>query len=232
MTKKNRKPRSGIGTLNEFSMHAEIIRQLAQPGDQLEAELEGYFIDILRDDKIIEVQTRNLGKLVKKAHTLANNRPVEVIYPVQQKKTITRVSADGEVVSQRKSPKNGQVVDVFDELVNAPTLVTPKNVTLTILLIEGEEIWKDDGKGSWRRKGWSIHERHLQKVVGDRVISQPDDLLTILPRSLPSPFTNAQLAKILKIRGRLAGKITYTLRKLELLDVVGRQGKAYLFEVL
>lgn len=232
MSKNKRNQRSGIGTLNEFSLHAEIIRQLAQPGDQLEAELEGYFIDILREDRIIEVQTRNLGKLVKKAHTLANNRPVEVIYPVQQKKIITRISASGEVVSQRKSPKNGRVVDVFDELVNAPTLVTPENVTLNILLIEAEEIWKDDGRGSWRRQGWSIHERHLQKVIGERVISRPDDLLETLPRSLPSPFTNAQLAKTLKIRSRLAGKITYTLRKLELLDVVGQQGNAYLFEVL
>ncbi len=232
MTPNNPSKRSGIGTLNEFSMHAEIIRHLAQPGDQLEAELAGYFIDILRQDGIIEVQTRNLGKLVKKAHTLAENRPVKVIYPIQQYKTITRISAEGEIVSSRKSPKSGRVIDVFDELVNAPTLITPNDVTLTILLIESEEIWKDDGKGSWRRKGWSIHERHFHKVVGERNLSQPEDLLSLLPRALPAPFTNAQLAKTLKIRGRLAGKITYTLRKLELIDVVGRQGNAYLFEVI
>lgn len=232
MAKNKSNERSGIGTLNEFSLHAEIIQHLAQPGDQMEAQLDGYFIDILRGDQIIEVQTRNLGKLVRKAHALSKTHTVEVIYPLQQHKTITRVSAKGEIVSRRKSPKSGRLVDVFDELVNAPTIINPENVSLKILLIEGEEIWKDDGKGSWRRKGWSISERHLAGVRGERVFSQPADLLELLPQSLPSPFTNAQLAKLLKIRSRLAGKITYTLRKLELLDVVDRQGNAYLFEVL
>ncbi|MCB2179785.1 hypothetical protein KQH54_01540 [bacterium] len=232
MTKNKANQRSGIGTLNEFSLHAEIIQHLSQPGDQMEAQLEGYFIDILRGDKIIEVQTRNLGKLLPKAHALAKTHTVEVIYPIQQHKTITRVSAEGELVSKRKSPKSGRLVDVFDELVNAPSLITPENVTLKILLIEGVEIWKDDGKGSWRRKGWSIAERRLTGVRSERIFSQPTDLLELLPRSLPSPFTNAQLAKLLKIRSRLAGKITYTLRKLELLTVVDRQGNAYLFEVL
>lgn len=232
MTENKRKQRSGIGTLNEFSLHAEIIQHLAQPGDQLEAKLDGYFIDILRGERIIEVQTRNLGKLVRKTHSLAKSHPVEVIYPIQQHKTITRISAEGEQVSKRKSPKSGRLVDVFDELVNAPTLITPKNISLKILLIEGEEVWKDDGKGSWRRKGWSIYERRLTGIRGERVFSSPADLLALLPRALPSPFTNAQLAKLLKIRSRLAGKITYTLRKMELLTIVDRQGKAYLFEVL
>lgn len=232
MTANKSNRRSGIGTLNEFSLHAEIIQHLAQPGDQLEAQLEGYFIDILRGDQIIEVQTRNLSKLLPKAHTMAKTHTVEVIYPIQQYKSITRISAEGEIVSKRKSPKNGRLVDVFDELVNAPDLFTPENISLKILLIEGEEIWLDDGKGSWRRKGWSISERRLTGIRGERVFSYPSELLELLPRSLPSPFTNAQLAKLLKIRSRLAGKITYTLRKLDLLNIVDRQGNAYLFEVL
>ena len=62
--------RSGIGTLNEFSLHADIIHHLSQPGDILEAELEGYFIDILRGDQIIEVQTANLAKLKPKIKKL------------------------------------------------------------------------------------------------------------------------------------------------------------------
>jgi hypothetical protein len=236
MTGKPKKPnpnnRSGIGTINEFSLHAEIIQKLAREGDVLEAELEGYFIDILRGDQIIEVQTRNLGKLVKKAHALAASYKVKIVYPIAELKYIVRHSTEGELVSRRKSPKKGRVVDVFNELVNATSLISPKNVSLNILLIETDEIWKDDGQGSWRRKGWSISERRLVDILSKRQFSQPEDLLELLPDALPSPFTNAQLAQILNVRGRLAGKITYTLRKMSLLTVVGRQGRAYLFDAI
>ena len=235
MTQTNKKPsnqsRSGIGTLNENSLHAEIINSVAQPGDQLEAEIEGYYVDILREDKAIEVQTRNVGKIIKKVHTLAEIIPVEIVFPIQKLKYITRVSAEGKKISQRKSPKQGRITDIFDELVRATNLLDHPNVCFTVLLIEAEEIWKDDGLGSWRRKGWSISERNLINIFGSQTFYSPDDLLKLLPRSLPSPFTNRQLADRLKIRPHSAGKITYTLRKMKVLEQVGKHGNSYLYEI-
>lgn len=230
--KKPNNSRSGIGTLNEFSLHADIIRHLAQPGDHLEAELEGYFIDILRGDKIIEVQTSNLMKLKPKIKKLQDNHPLEIIYPIQAKKTIVKKNAEGEIVSRRKSPKTGRIIDVFDQMVHAPSLIVHNNVTLTVLLIEAEEVWRDDGKGSWRRKFWSISERHLIKITNEKHFTKNEDFLTLLPKSLPDPFTNKQLAKQLKVRARLAQKTTYTLRKMELVEVVGKEGNANLLSTL
>jgi len=234
MTQKNKKPshhiRSGIGTLNENSLHAEIISSIAQPGDQLEAEVEGYFIDILRPEKAIEVQTRNLGKITTKVRTLAELFPVEIVFPIQKIKYITKITGEGDPVSQRKSPKQGRITDVFDELVRATDILDHPNTSLTVMLIEAEEIWRDDGQGSWRRKGWSIAERNLLKIISTNTFRTPDDLLHLLPRSLPTPFTNRQLAKSLGIRPRSAGKITYTLRKMRVLELVGKQGNSNLFE--
>ena len=234
MTQTDKKPskhsRSGIGTLNENSLHAEIINSVAQPGDQLEAEFEGYYVDILREDKAIEVQTRNIGKITNKVHTLAEIIPVEIIFPIQKLKYITKYSAEGKKISQRKSPKQGRITDIFDELVRATNLLDHPNVCFTVLLIEAEEIWKDDGLGSWRRKGWSISERNLIKIFGSQTFHTPDDLLILLPKSLPSPFTNRQLADRLKIRPHSAGKITYTLRKMKVLEQVGKHGNSYLYE--
>ena len=232
---KNKTPkqtRSGIGTLNENSLHAEIISSIAQPGDQLEAEVEGYYIDILREDKAIEVQTRNIGKITKKVHTLAEILPVEIIFPIQKLKYITKVSGEGKKISQRKSPKQGRITDLFDELVRATTLLDHPSVCFTVMLIEAEEIWKDDGQGSWRRKGWSISERNLIRIFSSKTFCTPTDLLELLPRSLPSPFTNRELAKSLGVRPRSAGKITYTLRKMGVLEQVGKHGNSYLFEII
>lgn len=224
--------RSGIGTLNENSLHADIIKALAQDNDILEADFSGFFIDILRQGKAVEVQTSNLGKLSKKVLTLAEKIPVEIVYPIQKSKLITKINADEVLVSQRKSPKEGRLVDVFEELVRATNFLAHPAISLVVLIIDAEEIWRDDGKGSWRRKGWSIHERNLIRIVSKHRFSSPEDLLRLLPKSLPTPFTNQELSKALSIRPRLAGKITYSLRKMDLLEISGKRGKSYLFEIL
>ena len=224
--------RSGIGTLNENSLHADIIHSLFQEGDQLEAEVDGFYIDLLRQDKAIEVQTKNLGKLSRKVLSLADNIPVEIVVPIHKTKIISKIDRDGNLVSQRKSPKQGKIIDIFDELVRATDIFSHPSISLTILMIEADEVWKDDGKGSWRRKGWSIHERKLIRTISEHRFQSPEDLLSLLPKSLPSPFTNQNLSKTLGIRARTAGKITYTFRKMNLLEVIGKEGNAYLFIIV
>ena len=223
--------RSGIGTLNENSLHADIIHSLFQDGDQLEAEVDGFYIDILRQDKAIEVQTKNLGKLSRKVLSLADNIPVEIVVPIHKTKIISKIDRDGKLVSQRKSPKQGKIIDIFDELVRATDIFSHPSISLTILMIEADEVWKDDGKGSWRRKGWSIYERKLIRTISEHRFQSPEDLLSLLPQSLPSPFTNQNLSKTLGIRASTAGKITYTFRKMNLLEVIGKEGNAYLFKI-
>lgn len=228
----NHEARSGIGTLNEFSLHADIIKHLSQPEDLLEAELEGYRIDILRGNKIIEVQTRNIAQLMHKIRKLQDTHTIEIIYPLQVKKLIIKKNGQGEIVSKRTSPKKERIENIFDELVHAHGLIRHPNVSLTLLLIEAEEVWKDDGEGSWRRKFWSISERHLTRIIDKKRFKNNADFISLLPKSLPTPFTNKQLAEQLKIRSRLAGKITYTLRKMELIDIVDKKGNTYFFSTI
>ncbi len=225
-----RNNRDGIGTLNEHSLHADLIHFLAQPGDVLESELDGYRIDIHRGNRIIEVQTRNLKSLIRKINNLSNKYQIEIVYPIYKTKFIQRVDSDDQTISRRKSPKSGKLVDVFAELIYTPQLLTDPNVALKILLIEADEVWRDDGLGSWRRKYWSISDRKLIKVIHEHQFHQPDDLLELLPQTLPAPFTNQHLVEMLKISPRLAGKITYTLRKMDLVKITGKQGRAYLFD--
>ncbi len=44
----------------ENALHAGIKAWLAQPGDLIEARLDGWVADILRGGQVIEVQTGNL----------------------------------------------------------------------------------------------------------------------------------------------------------------------------
>src|SRR4030042_1787412 len=94
-----------IGTLNEKPLHAALKAWYAQPGDQLEAKVDGYIIDIVRGDLLVEVQTRNLAAIKRKLLALVSHHPVRVVYPKAREKWIVKLSQDGSRVGRRKSPK-------------------------------------------------------------------------------------------------------------------------------
>jgi hypothetical protein len=108
-----------------------------------------------------------------------------------------------------------------------PTILKQPNFSICILLVDLNEVWKNDGKGSWRRKNWSITDRYLIDVLEKHEFHYPEDLLRLLPPSLPEKFTNNDVATHLGIRKSLAGKMTYCLRKMEEITVVDKRGRAY-----
>jgi hypothetical protein len=219
-----------IGTLGEKSLHAALKRWCAQPGDRFEVQVDDFVIDIVRGEVLVEIQTRNFSAMRRKLERLLPRHPVRLIHPIAREKWIVRETGDGRFLKRRKSPKRGRVEDVFRELVRIPDLLANPNLTLEVLFTQEEEIWRDDGKGSWRRKRWSIHDRRLLAVVDNAIFVNPTDYLSLLPPDLPQPFTNRDLATVLKLRLNLAQKMSYTLRKAGWLEVAGKRGNALLFE--
>lgn len=192
--------------------------------------MDGYVIDIRRDDLLIEIQMGNFTSIKKKLHHLLKNHHVRLIYPVIREKWIVRLAADGETTqSRRKSPRKGRAEDVFRELVRIPTIITQPNFTLELLIVRAEQMLIDDGEGSWRRKGWSIHDTRLLEVEQSLVFCSPKDLLAMLPVELADPFTNRDLVKCAGLRLPIAQKMTYCLRQLGMLGVIGKKGRAHLY---
>lgn len=218
-----------IGTLNEHQLHSDLKTWLAQPGDQIEQMVDGYQIDILRKDLLIEIQTGSFNRIKRKLGSLLEEHPVLLVYPVAQAKWIVKQNKRGKRLGRRKSPKRGRAEQVFKELVSLPQLAGHPNFRLQVLLTHQEEVWRDDGRGSWRRGKWSIAGRHLLEVNAAARFDEPKDYLRLLPASLPTPFTNKQLAKAAKLTPQLSSKMTYCLRQMGSLDLVGKDGRAYLF---
>jgi hypothetical protein len=221
---------NGIGTLGESSLHAALKAWYAQPGDRLEVDVDGFVADIVRGDLLIEIQTGNFSKLKGKLGRLVGDHPVHLVYPVVAQKWIVRVDEDGQLVSRRKSPRRGRVEDLFKELVRIPTLLVEPTFSLEVALVHAEQVLRDDGLGSWRRKGWSVADQRLIEVVGSQRFDSPEDLADLLPEALPNPFTNRELADALKIRINLAQKMTYCLRKMKVITMVDKRGNALLYE--
>lgn len=223
---------SQIGTLSEKSLHAALKKWLGEPGDQFEVKIDGYVIDIVRDGLLIEIQTRHLYAMKAKLGKLLPHHNIRLVHPIAREKWIVRQTAVGDPIGRRKSPKKGRVIDIFAEIVRIPHFLLHRNLVLELLLTKEEEILRDDGRGSWRRKRWSRYDRRLLEVVDRISFSSPTDYSGLLPPDLPTSFTNRELASDLRCHPALARKISYTLRKMGLLSVVGKTGNQHLHELV
>lgn len=216
----------------ETHLHTALKNWYAQTGDLIEAEVDGYRIDIVHDNVLIEIQTKHFYHIRDKLNSLLVKHHVHLVFPIAQEKWILRLGDDHQFKnSRRKSPKHGRVEHIFDELIRFPDLIAHPNFSLEILMTNEEELWVNDGKGSWRRGGWSIQDRKLLKVVDRIILATPGDLRSLLPRSLPQSFTTHDLAKSIPLRQSLARKMAYCLRQSAVISVSGKQGRSYLYQI-
>jgi hypothetical protein len=225
-----------IGTLRETELHAALKRHFARPQDQLEVAVGGYVADIVRGGEVIEIQTHNFAAVKPKLLRLVEQHPVRLVYPVAQARWITRVTADRQtVLGRRKSPRRGALEDVFVELVSLPELLAHPHFTLEVVLIHEDEIRcpRTGGPrpGRARRRGseWRVCNRRLLKVVDSASFVTPADFRRFIPVDLATPFTSGELAVAVQRPDFMAHKITYCLRKMGALLVVGKRRRAWLY---
>jgi len=180
--------------MTEYSLHSEIKDWYMVSGDELEVKVEDFIVDILRGSLLIEIQTGNFSCVKKKLAKLLFNNQVRLVYPIPKLKWIVHVNRSGEFVRRRKSPKKGKLIDLFNELVHAPSLIKNRNFSLEVLLIEEEELRCYAGGGSWRRRGVNVKDRKLLRVFDRFVFEDSRDFLEFLPKELDECFTNKVLA--------------------------------------
>jgi hypothetical protein len=221
---------NGIGLLNEKPLHAALKEWCARPGDRFEVPLEGYVIDIIRGDQLIEIQTGNFSAIGRKLRALLENHPLRLVYPIAQEKWLLKAGVGPLGRPQRrKSPKRGGVGELFRELVRIPELLERPNFAIEVLLIQEEEVRRHEPRRAWRRRGWVTEERRLLAVVSQQRFETPADLWALTGDDLPPEFTTAELAAALGEPRWLAQKAAYCYRKMGLISQIGKRGNAILY---
>lgn len=219
-----------IGTLGEKPLHANLKRWYAEPGDRLEVPIDGYVVDVVRGQLLIEIQTRGFSSMKQKLATLLEDgHHVRIVHPIALDKWIVKVEADGTILSRRRSPRHGQAADVFSELVSFPELIVHPGLELEVLLTREDEFRSHVPGRAWRRKGWVVVERHLIEVVGSVLIGNVADLKGLLPDGMPEVFTTADIADLLDCPRRTAQQMAYCLRLAGAIVEIGKSGNAILY---
>ena len=226
----------GIGLLNERPLHASLKQWYARPGDRVEVMVDGFVIDIVRDDLLIEIQTRNFSAIKSKLTNLVRSHRVRLVYPIVQEKWIVRSasskakgsSSNPKGAIRRKSPKKGRMEDLFWELVSIPQLLLNPNFSLEVLMIRGEEVRRYNERRV--RKGWLCEGRRLVDVLDQRSFGQSTDWLRFLPEGMES-FTTSDLASRMNTGRDLAQKMAYCLREARMIELIGKRGRANLYRI-
>jgi len=224
------KASNNIGTLNESSLHKDLKRWVQEPGDQVEVPVDGFIIDIKRGELLIEIQSGNVSKVKGKIVKLTKEYPLRLLLPIPEDKWIVRLGEDGtEIIGRRKSPKHGSYLDLFSELVRIPRMILDENFSLEVILTQEEELRQHEQGRAWRRRGWVIRERRLLEVIDQRCFSTKKDLASLLPTQIRDLFTTADLVEHLSIKPRLARQMAYCLRKVGIINAVGKRGNFKLY---
>lgn len=219
----------------ETLLHKQLKEMYCGKGARMEVPLGGYRIDVIRGDELVEIQHGSLAAIRDKTAVLlkAGHR-VLVVKPVIARKRLIKLAArGGKIVSQRYSPKRGDVFDLFDDLVYFTKVFPHKRLAIETLLVEVEEL-RFPGHGKrrrWRINDFQVESQRLVEVQRIHRFNTTDDLLRLLPSDLPKPFSTADLAQRMDIERGVAQRIAYCLREMGAVSVVGRRSSGWQYEL-
>ena len=220
----------------ETSLHQRMKRMYAPDECQIEQRVGRYIIDAIRGDELIEVQFSSLAAINRKIEELVKDHKVRVVKPLVMRKQLVRCSGKGEdPVKRRKSPKRGQVLDLFDELIYFTRVFPHRNLVLEVPLINIEEWSYPTPKTKKRRrrppKKYTVEDQKLVDVVETLEFKTARDLMKLIPGKLPATFDTAELAKAIDQPRGVAQKIAYCLRHMKAITETGKKGNAILYRV-
>lgn len=225
-------PAPHIGTLREKPLHASLKTWCARPGDRFEVPVDGFVIDLVRDDLLIEVQTRGFSSMKRKiASLLESGHRVRIVHSIPVDRWIVKVDTDGTILSRRRSPKHGKPADIFAELVSFPELLTRAQLEIEVVMSNEEEYRRHTPGMAWRRNGWTVIERRLLEVVDSLLLEHTEDYVALVPKGLPEAFTTADIAGRLGQPLRSAQQMAYCLRKMGLVVAIGKRGNSVEYEM-
>lgn len=225
--------RRGIGTLGEKTVHAVIKRYMELNEDYHEVPVDGYVADIYRDGHIIEIQTANFYKLRKKLDCFLEQYQVTVVYPIPRVKYLKWLNLEtGELSERRKSPKKGNPYMAFKELYRIRQYLGHKNLRFCFLLIDIEEIRLLNGWSKDKKKGSERYERYPLQLIEQVSVERIEDFYQMVPVQLPEVFSVTEFAKSAGVSKGIAGVAVLMLRELGILNICGKKGNAYLYQVV
>lgn len=211
----------------EHSLHADLKHFYAGPTPSVEVVVDGYRVDATSHGWLVEIQQGPLWAIRKKTQALLEKHRVLVVKPIVMTRTIARLEGEGgQVISYRKSPKQGRQWDVFEDLVHFARVFPHPRLRIDVAFVDVVEYRYPRQRRSWRRPSYQLADRQLVQVRETVTLMTADDLRLLLP-GLPEVFDSAALAEVLELPRWRAQQVAYCLRETGAVQVLGRTRRGW-----
>ncbi len=220
----------GIGTLGEKMLHAVLKYYLDENPLNHEQKVGGFFADVMNEDGIFEIQTKQFYRLRRKLDCFLREHTVTVVYPIARERRVAWIDPDsGELSPKRKSPKQGKITDVIPELYCIRPYLSHSGFRLRLIVLDCDEYKKRSAVPRAWRKTERV-ERIPREPIGDILLSSPSDYAIFLPDPLPARFTSADVARASRIPRRTASTLLLLLTDLGVVTRVAIDGRSIVYE--
>lgn len=219
----------------ETTLHQQLKEMFREPGSAIEVQLGRYRIDVVNQDRLVEIQRSGLASIRDKINRLlSEGYRVDVVKPLVTRKRLVKLNRkNGKEIDRRWSPLRGSVLDIFDELVYFTRVFPHPNLNLITPLMEIEEIrFPGHGRRRRRRTGdFQVKDRLMLELGDMHSFSSVIDLHGLLPEKLPKTFDTLDLANGLEIPRHQAQRIAYVMRETGGFVTTGKRRNAILYRL-
>lgn len=201
-----------------------------------------YRVDVISQDNSIvcEIHRSNFDKrFSKKIQALLSIPKIYLIIvcPLVSAQKVFRMDKES-VINTSYYKKPYALYSLFDLLVRIKTPLIENRMEFRVHLISEIVTKQFQGFfGRTLRRRYKTVDRELNSIEKTRVFKNRNDFIELLPSNLPPKFTRKELGQALRLPKisersvqRLAGRMTYSLWRLGILERIGKQKQAYLYE--
>ena len=224
--------RKGIGTLSEKTLHVVLKNYFEPHHENHEIKVGGYVADIVGESGIIEIQTRQFNKLLKKLQAFLEVCDVTIVFPIAQLKWLYWIDLEtGETSPKRKSPRKGMPFEIFFELYKIKRLLKNPRLKLCICMLEIEEYRYLNGWSKDKKKGSSRCDRIPTDIFEEIYINNIFDYKKLIPIGLAEKFTSKDFAKSSKLTVSRSQTALNILNYLEIVTRVEKKGNSFIYKI-
>lgn len=218
---------SNIGGLSEGELHLCLKYFFEENRDFHEVYFDGYYADILRGERAIEIQTRNFCSFRKKLAAVSEKIPVTVVHPIIKNKRLFWTDPDtGELRGGRTSPVHGDIYGTFRELVYIREIISRENLSFCFPVIECNEYKLLCGWDSKRKKGAVRYGLSPTALLGFYEYDTAFAFASLLPKIDAEFLTVKDVSALIGKKGREASAFVNVLMYLDILCADGKAGRA------
>lgn len=220
---------SSIGTKQERTLHQYLKYYFCNESKYHEQKCYGYIVDILKDEKIIEIQTSSFNAMRKKLETLLNIYPITIVYPIINEKIIHNYDEDGCLINIKKSPKKEHPLKIGKELYKINYLLNNKNLSFICPILKIEEH-RIPYINRYKQLKMTRIDQIPYELVDFVEFKSKTDYQNLIP--FDNEFTALEFKKKLKLSPKEASAALIVLRTLNVIEVIRKDGKKHIYKII